>query len=242
VRNTLARRCAAEAAGAFILVLIGPGAAAVDRSYAHGALGPVGVALAFFLALLTGIAAFAPVSGAHFNPAVTLGFWSIGRFRGSEVVPYVVAQCGGATLAAFLLSGAVGDAVIAATTVPAISIARAFAVEFVFSAILMAVILRVSSDERVSASLAAISVSACVGGLALMGALTGSSMNPARSFGPALASGEWTAHWIYWAAPISGMVCVAWLFTKLARDAQARGLALESPLGVEGPIETAIAE
>lgn len=241
MRNTLARRCAAEAAGTFILVLIGPGAAAVDRSYAHGALGPVGVAFAFFFALLTGIAAFAPVSGAHFNPAVTLGFWSIGRFRGSDVAPYVVAQCGGAALAAVLLRGAVGDTVLASATVPAISLGRAFAVEFVFSAILMAVILRVSSDGRVSASLAAISVSACVGGLALMGALTGSSMNPARSFGPALASGEWRAHWIYWAAPISGMVLIAWLTVRITRDRHAAGLALESPLGVEGPIETSIA-
>jgi aquaporin NIP len=242
VRNTLARRCAAEGAGAFILVLIGPGAAAVDHSYAHGALGPVGIALAFFFALLIGIAAFAPVSGAHFNPAVTLGFWSIGRFRRSDIAPYIVAQCSGATLAAFLLRGVLGESVRAAATVPAISIGRAFAIEFVFSAILISVILRVSSDGRVSASLAAISVAACVGGLALLGALTGSSMNPARSLGPALASGEWRSHWIYWAAPISGMVLIARLTTKLTRDGHASGVALESPLGVEGPIEAAIAE
>ena len=233
----IGKRSAAEATGVFILVLIGPGAAVVDRFVGRGFLGPVGIALAFFFALLVGISAYAPLSGAHFNPAVTAGFWSIGRFPSRDVVPYVLAQCAGAVAAALFLRAVMGEAVIAAATVPLISNMRAFAVELVFSAILMAVILRVSSDERVSDSLAAVSVSACVGGLALLGALTGSSMNPARSLGPAVASGEWRAHWIYWAAPIGGMVLTS-LASHWLRGDDPRAVGEdERPLGVEGPLD-----
>jgi aquaporin NIP len=232
----IGKRCAAEATGVFILVLIGPGAAVVDKFVGRGFLGPVGIALAFFFALLVGISAYAPLSGAHFNPAVTAGFWSIGRFPSRDVVPYVLAQCAGAVAAALILRAVMGDAVIAAATIPAISNARAFAVELVFSAILMAVILRVSSDERVSDSLAAVSIAACVGGLALLGALTGSSMNPARSFGPAVASGEWRAHWIYWAAPIGGMVLTSLAGHWLRGDDPRAVGEDDRPLGVEGPL------
>lgn len=230
------RRCVSEAAGTFILVLIGPGAAAVDRSFAHGTLGTVGVGLAFFFALLAGIVAFAPVSGAHLNPAVTIAFWSIRRFPARDVAPYVLAQCVGATLAAVALHAVLGNAILAAATIPAIPLLPSFGVEFVFSAVLMAVILRVSGDVRVSPGLAALSIAACVGGLALLGALTGSSMNPARSLGPAVAASAWRAHWLYWAAPIAGMVVVAWAYEMLGR----RGATLEprptTTLGVEGPI------
>ena len=240
--DTIGRRCLAEAAGAFILVLIGPGASAVNLSIAHGTIGTVGVALAFFFALLCGISAFAPISGAHFNPAVTVAFWSIGRFPSRDVTPYVVAQCAGAAVAAFLLRALLGPAVAAAATVPAISVTRAFAVELTFSAILMAVILRVSTDERMSHSLAALSVAACVGGLALLGALTGSSMNPARSFGPALASGVWQAHWIYWAAPVAGMLITALAGERLLGDRSRREHARAAPIGLEGPIDSVSAE
>ena len=232
----IGKRCAAEATGVFILVLIGPGAAVVDRLVGRGFLGPVGIALAFFFALLAGISAFAPLSGAHFNPAVTAGFWSIGSFPTRDIAPYVLAQCAGAVAAALLLRGLMGDAAIAAATVPSISIARAFAVELVFSAILMIVILRVSNDSRVSESLAAVSVAACVGGLALLGALTGSSMNPARSLGPAVATGEWRAHWIYWGAPIAGMVLTSLASHWLRRDDPRTLRHDATPLGVEGPL------
>lgn len=232
----IGKRCVAEAIGVFILVLIGPGAAVVDRFVGHGPLGTVGIALAFFFALLVGIAAFAPLSGAHFNPAVTAGFWSIGSFPSRDVVPYVLAQCAGAVVASLFLRAVMGAAVIAAATVPSISIARAFAVELVFSAVLMIVILRVSSDDRVPKSLAAVSVAACVGGLALLGALTGSSMNPARSFGPAVASGEWRSHWIYWAAPVGGMVLTSLAYRWWGRNDPHSSSDDATVVGVEGPL------
>jgi aquaporin NIP len=229
------RRCAAEASGTFILVLLGPGAAAVDRSFANASLGPVGVALAFFFALLAGISAFAPTSGAHFNPAVTIAFWSIRRFPGREVLAYILAQCVGAIAAAIAIRATTGEAAVAAATLPTVSIATAFGVEFVFSAILMAVILGVSTNENVPPVLAALAVAGCVGGLALLGSLTGASMNPARSFGPALASEVWRAHWLYWLAPITGMLAAARVHT-MTQQRPAGQASAERPLGVEGPI------
>ena len=229
------RRCAAESSGTFILVLLGPGASAVDRSSAHASLGAVGVALAFFFALLAGISAFAPTSGAHFNPAVTIAFWSIRRFPGREVLPYVGAQCAGAVAAALAIRATTGAAAVAAATLPAVPIAAAFGVEFVFSAILMAVILGVSTSENVPPVLAALAVAGCVGGLALLGSLTGSAMNPARSFGPALASEAWRAHWLYWVAPIAGMLAAARLHLTMRPLSPAQRIAA-GPLGIEGPI------
>ncbi|GAC1687246.1 MAG: aquaporin [Gemmatimonadaceae bacterium] len=203
-------RCAAEVLGTFILIAIGTGAAVTNRAYAHGSLGTVGIALAFFFALVAAIPAFATVSGAHFNPAVTVGLWCICRVPGRDVAPYVLSQCVGAAAASLFWRTVAGSAVVAAATVPAVPVGVAFGIEFAFSAVLMTVILGVSSDARVPPVLIGLAVASCVGGLALMGALTGASMNPARSFGPALAAGVWTAHWLYWAAPILGMVVAAW--------------------------------
>ena len=200
------RRPAAEAIGTFMLVVIGPGAAAVDRFLGHGTIGTVGVALAFFFAILLAIVSLAGISGAHINPAVTIALWSVGRHDRRSVISYVGAQCAGAMLAGLAIRLVVGDAAAAAVTIPAIPVGAAFGVELVFSAILMWVIMRVTSDDWVPRALAPLAIAATVGALALEGGLTGSSMNPARSFGPAVASGVWTVHWLYWIAPIVGMV------------------------------------
>src|SRR5262245_56231687 len=98
---SLNRRCIAEFLGTFALVAIGPGASMVAAK-TH-AFGHEGVALAFGLAVTLIVAAIGHVSGAYINPAVTVGFWSVGRVHWREVLPYVIAQCGGATAAAFLL-------------------------------------------------------------------------------------------------------------------------------------------
>jgi aquaporin NIP len=203
------RRPAAEAIGTFLLVIVGPGAAAVDRFLGHGTIGTVGVALAFFFGILLAIVSLAGISGAHINPAVTIALWSIGRHDRRSVISYVGAQCAGAMLAGLAIRVVVGDAAAAAATTPAIPVAAAFGVELVFSAILMWVIMRVTSDDRLPRALAPLAIAATVGALALEGGLTGSSMNPARSFGPAVATGVWTVHWLYWIAPIVGMAASA---------------------------------
>jgi glycerol uptake facilitator-like aquaporin len=105
VRSVNGRRAAAEALGTFFLVLIGPGTAMVD-AFSHGAVGQVGVALAFAFVVIAMIYALGHLSGAHINPAVTIAFWSVRRFPVSEILPYVAAQCGGAALASAVLAAA----------------------------------------------------------------------------------------------------------------------------------------
>lgn len=231
------RRAAAEGLGTFFLVLIGPGTVMVD-AYSAGAIGHAGIALAFAFVVTAMIYALGHLSGAHINPAVTLGFWSVGRFPGREVLPYVAAQCAGAVAAAAALRTVLGPVGRMGATIPAVSVAGALAVEWLLSFALMFVIMAVATDRRVADGFAAIAVGLTVGFCAMMGGpLTGASMNPARSLGPALVGAEWGAHWIYWAAPVTGMVAAARVYEWL-RGTGAPGVVPPGvALGAEGPIE-----
>jgi aquaporin Z len=214
------RRLTAEAIGTYFLVLIGPGAAMVN-AWGGGLLGVTGIALAFAFVVIAMVYALGHVSGAHINPAVTVAFWSARRFPARDVIPYIVAQCVGAVAAAATLRGVLGPVGHLGATVPAISIGAAFAVEWLLSFVLMLVIMAVATDDRVAPGFAPLAVGLTVGFCALTGGpLTGASMNPARSFGPAVAGGIWTAHWVYWLAPITGMIAAAHLYDWL-RDAKA---------------------
>ena len=228
------RRYAAEAIGTFVLVAVGPGAVMVSAS-TH-AFGPTGIALAFGLVITLVVAAAGHLSGAHINPAVTVAFWSVRRFPGRDVLPYVLAQCIGAAAAAFALRWVLGPVGGLGATLPALSLGRAFAVEFGYSAILAFVIMGVATDERAPAGIAPFAIGATVfAGALVTGPLTGGSFNPARSLGPALAGGGWTAHWIYWAAPIAGMIVAMHVYERL-RPASAPSVPRDVPLGVDGPI------
>jgi len=198
-------RFAAEAVGTFLLVALGPGAAAVDR-WSGGVVSHVGVALAFGTVILAAIYTVGHISGAHLNPAVTIGFWLARRFPASEVGPYIGAQLVGASLAGIAIRAVVGPAAaLGGLTLPAISVGGSFAVEVALTFVLMLVIMAVATDARVVGPVAGLAVGSAVAADALAaGPLTGASMNPARSFGPALGAGVWTAHWIYWAAPVLG--------------------------------------
>jgi aquaporin Z len=230
------RRLAAEAIGTFFLVLIGPGAAMVN-AWTNGGLGVVGVAIAFAFVVIAMVYALGHVSGAHINPAVTIGFWSTRRFPSREVVPYIVAQCIGATAASATLRLILGPVGQMGATLPAIAIGGAFAVEWLLSFVLMLVIMAVATDNRVPSGFAAIAVGLTVGFCALTGGpLTGASMNPARSLGPALVGELWRAHWVYWIAPITATVTAARLYDWL------RGATLPAPgalIGVEGLVDRA---
>lgn len=190
----LPRALAAEGIGTFALIFFGPGAAVVQAQ--TGALGHAGVALVFGLTVATVIAALAPISGAHINPAATFALVLAGKFPISRALPYVLAQLIGATLAAFMLLALFGIEGNVGVTVPAGSVGQAFALETVLTFFLLLVALRSGLPWVVGGVVA---LEAMMGG-----PITGASMNPARSFGPALASGIWTAHWLYWAAPLLG--------------------------------------
>ena len=197
------RRLVAEGIGTFMLVFIGPGTAAVATRSQQPA--GVAVALAFGFVILAAIYALGHISGAHFNPAVTTGFWLGRRFPGGEVLPYVAAQLCGAVAAALLLRAILGDAARASATTLSIGIPSGFAVEVLLTFFLMLIIMAVATDARVDGPVAGLAVGLTVAFDALMGGpLTGASMNPARSFGPAVATGLWDAHWVYWLAPLLG--------------------------------------
>lgn len=227
------RRLGAEAIGTFFLVLIGPGAVMVD-AFSRGAVTHVGVSLAFAFVITAMIYALGHLSGAHLNPAVTIGFWSVGRFPARDVLPYALAQLGGAVAASAALRAILGRVGQVGATVPAIPTSAAFATEWLLSFALMFVIMAVATDDRVAGGFSAIAVGLTVGFCALMGGpLTGASMNPARSFGPALVGAVWRAHWIYWLAPVTAMIAAGRLYEFL-RGAAAPTL---GPIGVQGPIE-----
>ena len=214
------RRLTAEFVGTFFLVLIGPGAGMVN-AWAGGSVGVAGIALAFAFVVIAMVYALGHVSGAHINPAVTIAFWSARRFPARDVIPYVVAQCAGAAAAAATLRAILGPVGHLGATLPAIPIGAAFVIEWLLSFVLMLVIMAVATDDRVAPGFAPLAVGLTVGFCALTGGpLTGASMNPARSFGPAVAGGFWAAHWLYWLAPITGMVAAAHLYDWL-RDATA---------------------
>lgn len=211
---SLSRRCLVEALGTFALVAIGPGSVMVAAK-TH-AFGQLGIALAFGLAVTLIVAASGHLSGAHVNPAVTIGFWSVRRFPAREVIPYVVAQCAGAVAASLALGwlvGAVGDFGV---TVPNVPLMQSFVIEMGYTGILGFVIMSAATDERVPRAVVPLAIGATVfAGALVTGPLTGGSFNPARSLGPAVASGIWRSHWLYWFAPVVGAVMGMRLFDLL---------------------------
>jgi len=201
----LRRRAAAEGIAAFALVFAGCGAIVTDAKH-HGALGVVGIGLVFGLVIMAMVYATGHLSGAHINPAVTIGFVITRHFPRVEAAVYIAAQAAGAILAALLLLAAWPDqpAELGAT-VPSVGAGSAFVYELVLTAFLMFVIMAVATDARAVGAAAAIAIGGTVGLDAIFGGpVTGASMNPARSLGPALAAGEWTDFWIYVAGPIVG--------------------------------------
>jgi aquaporin Z len=234
------RRVAAEALGTFFLVLIGPGAVMVN-AYAGG-LEQVGIALAFAFVVIAMVYALGHLSGAHINPAVTLAFWSVRRFPATEVMPYIMAQCTGAAGASLVLRATLGEVGELGATLPRIAVASAFVVEWLLSFALMFVIMAVATDERVADGFAALAVGLTVGFCALVGGpITGASMNPARSFGPALIGGLWQTHWLYWLAPMTGMMAAARAYDFLRPAHAPRPPADATAPGVQGLISSASA-
>jgi aquaporin Z len=145
--------------------------------------------------------------GAHINPAVTLGLWSRKRFPAREVLPYLTAQCAGSVAASAALAWVLGPVGNFGATLPSIPLDRAFVVELSFTGLLGFVIMAVATDERSPTLTAPVVIGATVfAGALVTGPLTGGSFNPARSLGPAVIGGIWSDHWLYWVAPVAGMI------------------------------------
>jgi aquaporin NIP len=203
----LLRRVAAEAFAAFTLVFAGCGAIVADARY-DGALGVVGVAFVFGLAIMTMIYAIGHLSGAHINPGVTIAFTLTRHFPLRDALAYIPAQLVGATGGAGVLYAAWTDKPAhLGATLPSVGAGQAFLYEVVMTAFLMFVIMAVATDTRAVGASAAIAIGGTIGMGALFGGtVTGASMNSARSFGPALVSGEWHDFWVYALAPPMGAV------------------------------------
>ena len=199
------RRAAAEGIAAFALVFAGCGAIVADVVY-DGALGAVGVSLVFGLIIMVMVYATGHLSGAHINPAVTLAFTLTRHFPARDAAAYVGAQAAGATAGALLLLAVWPDQPASlGATLPSVGAGSALVYEVVLTAILMFVIMAVATDTRAVGTGAAIAIGGAVGLDALFGGpVTGASMNPARSLGPALAAGELEDLWIYFAGPLAG--------------------------------------
>jgi aquaporin NIP len=221
-RPDLARRATAEAFAAFALVFAGCGAIVADNRD-DGALGTVGVSLVFGLIIMVMVYATGHLSGAHINPAVTVAFTLSRHFPARDAAAYIGAQLAGAIVAALLLLAVWPDqpAELGAT-VPSVGVGSAFVYELVLTAVLMFVIMAVATDTRAVGAAAAIAIGGTVGLDALFGGpVTGASMNPARSFGPALAAGEWTDFWVYLAAPLAGAAVGAFAYQLIRGDGPA---------------------
>lgn len=208
-------KCLSEAFGTFALVFAGCGAIVVN-DVSGGAISHVGIALTFGLVVMAVINATGDVSGAHINPAVTLAFFASGRLPRREVVPFIMSQSVGALLAAGLLRLLFLEHPTLGTTQPADSYAQSFLLEVVLTWFLMFVILGVSTGAKEKGIIAGVSIGGTVALEALFaGPVCGASMNPARSLGPALVSGQGSNLSLYLIAPVLGAAlavpCDAWI-------------------------------
>jgi len=219
VSRPLLRALAAEAIGTFALVFAGCGAVMVDAKTHE--LGHVGVAITFGLVIMFGIYAVGHISGAHFNAAVTFAFAVTRHFPWSRAVTYWAAQLVGALTAAALLRGSLGNIAHTGATLPSGSEGQSFLWELVMSAFLMFVVLAVATDTRAVGEAAAIAIGGTIGLDAMFGGpVSGASMNPMRSLGPAIVSGDLHAVWVYILAPVVGTSVGGFAYQFVRGEAQ----------------------
>lgn len=208
----------AEFAGLFCFTFIGAGAICTT-ALTHGEPGLVGIALAHGLMMAINIAGLGQFSGGHFNPAVTIALWSTGRCGTTQAVRYVAAQLAGSALAAFALRQAFPAEVLGAgaylgATLPggAVTAGQAAWIEFILTFILVTAVFNVAVSSGGARNLAPFAIGLTIGvDILAAGPLTGASMNPARSFGPQLITGNWQDAWIYYVGPILGGLAAGWV-------------------------------
>jgi aquaporin Z len=199
-----------EFLGTFALLFAGTGAVVINDA-SGGAIGHVGIAVTFGLIVMTMIYAVGDLSGAHLNPAVSVGFWLAGQLPLGKALGYVVAQVAGATAASALLRVLYPEHVTLGATLPALPLVSAFLFEVLLTFFLMFVIIHVSVGAKEMGLMAGVAVGGMVCLAAIFGGpATGASMNPARSLAPALVAAQWRGGWIYLTAPFIGSILAVW--------------------------------
>jgi len=211
----------AEAIGTFILVFAGTGAVMVNQ-ISGGAVTHLGISFVFGAVVAALIYTLGHISGAHFNPAVTLAFWTSGFFPKKYVLAYLLAQSLGAIAASALLRLSFGNIANMGATLPLNdNWLQSFVLEVVLTFILMFVIFGSGLDRRALIGFAGVAIGLTVGlEAAFMGPVTGASMNPVRSLGPALIGWIWQHHWLYWVAPILGAQFAMLVYRNLSGNFQ----------------------
>ena len=214
----------AELVGTFALVFVAAGSVCADfylRQAGGQGLGLLGISIAFGVVVTAVIYAMSYISGAHVNPAVTISFWITKRMEPNTAIMYIISQIAGASLAGLALKTLFPDA---AKTVylgtcmlaPGVSIARGVLMEFIITFLLIFTIYGTLVDKRASAGFAGVAVGLVVlFGAMIGGTISGGAMNPARVFGPALASGQFTHHFVWWLGPILGGIAAGFVYDKL---------------------------
>lgn len=212
------KRYISEFIGTFCLVFAGTGAVIINDTFG-GVVSHPGIAIVFGLVVMSMIYSIGDISGAHINPAVTIGFYRLGLFSGRDVLPYIICQVIGAVAASGVLLLMFPNHKTLGATLPNISILGAFIFEVILTFMLMFVIVHVSEGAKEKGLMAGVAVGGMVGLEAMFaGPATGASMNPARSIGPAVMSGNLPDLWIYIVAPIIGVLLACWTCRAIRGD------------------------
>lgn len=226
----LGRAYLAEAVGTFTLIFIGAGSI-IANQLTGGKVGIVGIALAHGLAIATMVAATGHISGGHFNPAVTWGFVLTRRLPVNVGVAYVLAQLVGASIGGLLLTAAYPEAARRAVALgtpaldPAVTAGVGIVVEAILTFLLVFVIFGTAGDPRGPGAIAPLAIGFVIAmDIFAGGPLTGAAMNPARAFGPALFSGMWANHLVYWIGPAIGGGLGAWTYQTIQANQREEGV------------------
>jgi len=214
----MTRKYISEIIGTFSMVFCGTGAMTINE-VTGGDVTHVGIAITWGLIVMAMIYAFGDISGAHFNPAVTVAFAVAKKFEWKEVPKYIIAQSIGAIAASSILLFLFPESEFLGGTIPSFDALRAFILELLLTYFLMLVIINVSTGSKEVGMMAGIAI----GGVVLLeamfaGPMTNASMNPARSLAPALVSGHWEHQWLYMIAPFIGAVLAVFTCRLTKKD------------------------
>lgn len=216
--KTMIKRLIGEFIGTFALVFCGTGAIVINQE-SGGSITHVGISLVFGLIVMAMILSFGHISGAHINPAVTIGLYVAARFRFRNIIPYISAQLAGACVASLVLKYLFPHNEFLGATLPRGSDMQSYVLEFILTFLLMLVILTSTMRENQSLLIPAIAIGGTVGLEALFaGPICGASMNPARSISPALIGGHFQSLWVYILGPVIGAITAVYVFAIIKEN------------------------